>query len=75
MEDRPNQFFAMPRRERRALWALVGFSAMAFLPVFGRIEVGGVALFGWFMAALLVGSPLLLLSLLFAERRARRSRT
>ncbi len=72
MKARGTGFLPMPARERRALLGLVLFSAAAFLPVFGRIEIGGVAVFGWLMAALLVGSPLALLALLRAERRSRR---
>ena len=71
MGGRGTGFFPMPPREQRALLGLALFSAAAFLPVFGRIELGGVAVFGWFMAALLIGSPLVLLALLGAERRNR----
>ncbi len=71
-KGRGTGFLPMPPRERRALVGLVLFSTAAFLPVFGRIELGGVAVFGWFMAALLVGSPLVLLALLRAERMAKR---
>lgn len=60
----------MPRAERVALFVLIAFSVLAFLPVFGRISVLGVAVFGWLMAALLLGSPAILLALLLAERRA-----
>lgn len=72
MTERGTGFFPMPPRERRALLGLALFSAAAFLPAFGRFEIAGVAVFGWFMAALLVGSPLVLLALLHAERRSRR---
>ena len=61
-------FFPMPPRERVALFVLVAFSALAFLPVFGEISVLGVAVFGWLMAVLLLGSPAILLLLLLAER-------
>ena len=60
-------FFPMPRSERVALFVLVAFSVLAFLPVFGRISVLGVAVFGWLMAALLLGSPAVLLVLLLSE--------
>ena len=66
-----NSFFPMPRAERVALFVLIAFSVLAFLPVFGEISVLGVAVFGWLMAALLLGSPAILLALLLAERRAR----
>lgn len=63
-------FFPMPRAERIALFVLIAFSVLAFLPVFGEISVLGVAVFGWLMAALLLGSPAILLALLLAERSA-----
>lgn len=59
-------FFPMPGPERAALFGLILFSAVAFLPVFGRITVLGVAVFGWLMAALLLGSPAILLMLLLS---------
>ena len=62
-----NSFFPMPGRERAALFGLVVFSAVAFLPVFGKLSVLGVAVFGWLMAALLLGSPAILLLLLLSE--------
>lgn len=60
-------FFPMPARERIALFALIAFSTIAFLPVFGETSVLGVAVFGWLMAVLLLGSPAMLLLLLLAE--------
>lgn len=60
-------FFPMPRRERVALFALIAFSVVAFLPVFGEISVLGVAVFGWLMAILLLGSPAILLLLVLGE--------
>lgn len=63
-------FFPMPRAERAALFVLIAFSVLAFLPVFGEVSILGVAVFGWLMAALLLGSPAVLLALLLAERSA-----
>lgn len=65
-----NQFFPMRRAERTALFGLAGFSVFAFLPPVAEISVFGVSLFGWLMAALLAGSPLLLLGLLRPETAA-----
>ena len=62
-------FFPMRPRERIALFVLVAFSVLAFLPVFGEISLLGVAAFGWLMAILLLGSPAILLLLLLAESR------
>ncbi len=64
-------FHPMPRRERAALIGLLAFSTVAFLPVVGTLTILGVSLFGWFMAALLLGSPALLLLLVSSERRSR----
>lgn len=62
-------FFPMPRTERVALFVLIAFSVLAFLPVFGEISVLGVAVFGWLMAVLLLGSPAILLALVLAASR------
>ncbi len=62
-----NSFFPMRRPERIALFVLILFSTIAFLPFFGEISVLGVAVFGWLMAILLLGSPAILLLLLFTE--------
>ena len=62
-----NSFFPMLRRERVALFVLIAFSALSFLPLFGEISVLGVAAFGWLMAALLLGSPAILLLLVLGE--------
>lgn len=62
-----NSFFPMRRRERAALFILIAFSVVAFLPVFGEISVMGVAVFGWLMAILLLGSPAILLLLVLGE--------
>ena len=62
-----NSFFPMPRRERVALFVLIAFSVVAFLPVFGQLSVLGVAVFGWLMAILLLGSPAILLLLVLGE--------
>lgn len=65
-----NHFFPMRRAERTALFGLAGFSVLAFLPPVAEVSVFGVSLFGWLMAALLAGSPLLLLGLLRPETAA-----
>ena len=70
----PKGFFPMPRRERIALFGLILFSIVAFLPIWGGVTVSGVVFFGWFMAALLLGSPLLMLALLLRETPAKAGR-
>ncbi len=60
----------MRRAEAAALLFLVAFSAFSFLPVWRDIEIGGIAVFGWLMVALMLISPVLtLLVFLRGERR------
>jgi len=61
-------FFAMARGEKIALGVLILFAAASFLPITRSVEVAGMALFGWLMAALMVLSPILTL---WAFRRGR----
>lgn len=51
----------MRRIEACALIILVVFSTLSFLPVWRTIELAGMAMFGWLMAALMVLSPALAL--------------
>ena len=50
-------FFSMRRGEAATLVLLVGFAAFSFIPAWRAIELGGMALFGWLMVALMVVSP------------------
>lgn len=50
-------FFPMKRGEAATLVFLVVFAAFSFIPVWRTIELGGMAVFGWLMAALMVISP------------------
>lgn len=54
-------FFTMRRGEAVVLLFLVAFSAFSFLPVWRRVEVAGIAVFGWLMVALMLISPVLTL--------------
>jgi uncharacterized membrane protein (DUF485 family) len=54
-------FFPMARGEKFALVFLILFSIVSFLPVWRAIEVAGMAVSGWLMAALMVISPVLTL--------------
>ncbi len=58
---REKNFFPMARGEKVALSVLVCFAAASFLPVARSVEVLGMVLFGWLMAALMVLSPVLTL--------------
>ncbi len=50
-------FFPMRRGEVATLLSLVLFAAFSFIPAWRTIELGGMAVFGWLMAALMVVSP------------------
>jgi hypothetical protein len=58
---RGKNFFPMARGEKVALGVLLFFAAASFLPMARNVEVAGMALFGWLMAALMVLSPILTL--------------
>ncbi len=66
-------FFPMGKGEAPTLVFLIVFSIVSFLPVWRTMEIGGMAVFGWLMAALMVVSPVLVL-LVFrrADRAAAR---
>ena len=62
-------FFSMERGESVALAFLLVFSAITFLPVWREVEAGGMVLFGWLMAALMVLSPALAIFMFVYGRR------
>jgi hypothetical protein len=62
-------FFPMARAERSVLVFLILFSAVSFLPIWRTLEVLGMALSGWMMAALMVISPILTLWIFRGRRR------
>jgi type VI protein secretion system component VasK len=64
-------FFPMRKGEAMLLVFLIAMAAISFLPMWRTMEVGGMAVFGWLMAALMITAPLLAL-LVF--RRADRSK-
>ncbi len=57
----PRSFFPMRRSEAATLAFLIGFAAFAFVPAWRTVEIGGMAVFGWLVAALMVLSPTLAL--------------
>ena len=65
---RGEHFFPMARGEKLALGVLIGFATASFLPIARSVEVAGMALFGWLMAALMLLAPVLTL---WAFRRGR----
>ncbi len=54
-------FFPLRRGEGATLAFLVAFAAFAFVPAWRAIEIGGMAVFGWLIAALMLLSPALAL--------------
>ncbi len=65
-------FFPMVRREGATLVFLIAFAAFAFIPAWRTIEIGGMALFGWLIAALMLISPAI--TLVIFTRRPRGGR-
>ena len=59
----------MRRSELAALSITIGWAVMSFLPVWREPEIGGVSVFGWLMATLMVLSPILALLALRGGRR------
>lgn len=55
------QFFPLRKSEKIVLTFLITFAAISFLPVWRTIEIGGMAVFGWLMATLMLISPILTL--------------
>ena len=56
-----SNFFPMPRGNRWYILTILVFAIVSFLPWSHRIEVAGMALFGWLMAALMVVAPVVAL--------------
>lgn len=54
-------FFPMERGEAATLVFLIAFVAFAFIPAWRTIELGGMAVFGWLIATLMLVSPALAL--------------
>ena len=61
-------FFRMDRGEATVVALLILFSAISFLPRWRTIEVAGMVVFGWLMAALMVISPALALVVFLSKR-------
>ena len=54
-------FFPMERGEAATLVFLIALVAFAFIPAWRTIEIGGMAVFGWLVATLMLVSPALAL--------------
>ena len=67
-------FFPMRRGEGATLVFLVAFAAFAFVPAWRTVELWGMAVFGWLIAALMIVSPAIALATFLAERGRHRGR-
>jgi len=68
------QFFPMSKSEASMLAFLIVMSVILFLPMWRTIEIGGMVVFGWLLAALMVISPVLALLVLRRSDRAERGK-
>ena len=66
-------FFPLRRSEGAALVFLIAFAAFAFIPAWRTIELGGMAIFGWLIAALMLISPALALVTILRRDGTRRA--
>ena len=62
-------FFPLRRGEGATLVFLIAFAAFAFIPEWRTIEMGGMAVFGWLIAALMLISPALALATILRRDR------
>ena len=67
-----SSFFSLSRGDRIYIIALVVFAVVCFLPWSRQIELGGMALLGWLLSALMIFSPTIALLRLFRSRRSER---
>ena len=63
-------FFPLRRGEGAILVFLIAFAAFAFIPRWRTIEAGGMAVFGWLIAALMLVSPALALVAILRRDRS-----
>ncbi|MEE2876661.1 MAG: hypothetical protein VX822_02610 [Candidatus Neomarinimicrobiota bacterium] len=63
-----SRFFKMERGDRWYLIVITLFSIIAFMPWTRALDVGGMSLFGWLMALLMVFSPAIALYQLFLRK-------
>lgn len=68
-------FFPLRRGEGATLVFLIAFAAFAFIPEWRTIEMGGMAVFGWLIAALMLISPALALVTILGRDRTKGARS
>jgi hypothetical protein len=69
------QFFPMGKGEARMLVFLIVMAVISFLPMWRTMEVGGMAVFGWLLAALMITAPLLALFVFLRAERTKPERS
>ena len=69
-----SSFFPISKGDLAYLLAVLAFAVIAFLPFSREHEMGGVALLGWLMAALMIIAPSLAVARILTERRSASSR-
>ena len=69
------QFFPMGKGEARMLIFLIVMAVIVFLPMWRTMEIGGMAVFGWLLAALMIIAPLLALFVFLRAERAKAERS
>lgn len=67
-EGRVSHFYPMKRGDLFYIIAILAFAIISFLPWTRGIYIFGMALFGWLMVILMVGSPAIVLLRFLAER-------
>ena len=67
-EGRASNFYPMKRGDLLYIIAILAFAIISFLPWTRGIYIFGMALFGWLMVILMVGSPAIVLLRFLAER-------
>lgn len=65
----------MEKGEARMLVYLIVMAVISFLPIWRTLEIGGMAVFGWLLAALMITSPVLALIVFRRSDRARARKT
>lgn len=63
-------FFPMSRGDLAYIVSVLAFAVVAFLPWARDVEVGGMALVGWLMAALMIFAPIVALVRIATRRPA-----
>ncbi len=67
-EGRVSNFYPMKRGDLLYIIAILAFAIVSFLPWTRGIYIFGMALFGWLMVILMIGSPAIVLLRFLAER-------